>query len=71
MSASGTGPAVPCPLCGLPKDPAQRCPSCGLTAEFGPDRPSPFASATLWAMMGVIAIVFAATLLVVGLTSAA
>ena len=62
---------APCPLCGLPKDPDQRCPSCGLTAEFGPDRPSPFGSATLWAMMGVIAMVFAVTLLVVGLTSAA
>jgi hypothetical protein len=60
---------VPCPLCALPKDPDERCPSCGLTAEFGPDRPNPFAGATLWLMAGSIAVIFAITLLVVGLTA--
>ncbi len=69
-----TGDAVsslsePCLLCGLPKDPDVRCPSCGMTAEFGPSRPSPFPAATLWAMMAVIAAVFAVTLLVVALTN--
>jgi hypothetical protein len=59
---------VPCPLCALPKEPDVRCPSCGLTAEFGPDRPNPFAGATLWLMAAAIAVVFAVTLLVVALT---
>lgn len=59
----------PCLLCGLPKDPDVRCPSCGMTAEFGPSRPNPFPAATLWAMMAVIAVVFAVTLLVVALTN--
>jgi hypothetical protein len=60
---------VPCPLCALPKAPDARCPSCGLTAEFGPDRPNPFAGATLWLMAGAIAVVFAITLAVVALTA--
>ena len=60
---------VPCPLCALPKDPDARCPSCGLTAEFGPDRPNPFTGGTLWLMAATIAVVFAITLLVVGLTA--
>ena len=60
---------VPCPLCALPKDPEVRCPSCGMTPEFGPDRPNPFAGATLWLMAGVIALLFGATLLVVALTA--
>ena len=60
---------VPCPLCALPKDPDASCPSCGLTAEFGPDRPNPFAGATLWLMAGAIAVIFAITLLVVGLAA--
>ncbi|MBK5287049.1 MAG: hypothetical protein JJE46_01150 [Acidimicrobiia bacterium] len=59
----------PCLQCGLPKDPEIRCPSCGMTAEFGPTRPNPFRSGTLWAMMGAIAAVFAITLVVVSLTS--
>ena len=58
-----------CPLCGLPHDPDARCESCGLTPEFGPDRPNPFAGATLWLMIGVLVVVFALTLLVVGLTA--
>ena len=56
---------VSCPMCGLAKDPEDRCPSCGMTAEFGPDRPDPFAGATLWVMIGVIAALFALTLVVV------
>jgi hypothetical protein len=40
-----------------------------MTPEFGPDRPNPFAGATLWLMAGVIALLFAATLLVVALTA--
>jgi hypothetical protein len=66
VTASGL---VPCPLCALPKDPDARCPSCGLTAEFGPDRPNPFAGATLWLMAAAIAVLFAITLLVVALTA--
>lgn len=59
----------PCRQCGLEKDPGVRCPSCGMTSEFGPDRPNPFAGATLYAMIGAIVVVFALTLLVVGLTA--
>ena len=40
-----------------------------MTAEFGPDRPNPFAGATLWVMLGAILLVFALTLVVVGLTA--
>lgn len=58
-----------CLLCGVPKGPGDRCPACGLTGEFGPDRPDPFAGATLWAMMGAIALVFAVTLVIVGITA--
>ena len=60
---------IPCPLCGVAKEPDARCPSCGMTAEFGPDRPDPFAGATLWAMIGAILLVFVLTLVVVGLTA--
>ena len=60
---------VPCPMCGLPKPPEDRCPSCGMTAGFGPDRPNPFAGATLWVMIGVIAVLFALTLAVVAITA--
>ena len=67
---SDTAPMlVPCPLCALPKNPEVRCPSCGMTPEFGPDRPNPFAGATLWLMAGAIAVLFAVTLLVVALAS--
>ena len=65
---SEAGP-TPCLQCGLPKEPEDRCPSCGMTAEFGPDRPSPFAGATLWVMIGVIVVLFALTLGVVALTA--
>ncbi len=58
-----------CSLCGLPHDPETRCESCGLSSEFGPDRPNPFAGATLWLMTGALVVVFALTLLVVGLTA--
>ena len=34
-----------------------------MTAEFGPDRPNPFAGGTLYAMIGAIVVVFALTLL--------
>lgn len=60
---------VPCLQCGLPKPPDDRCPSCGMTPEFGPDRPSPFAGATLWLMIGVLVAVFALTLCVVAITA--
>ena len=60
---------VPCLQCGLPKPPDDRCPSCGMTPEFGPDRPNPFAGATLWVMIGVIVAVFALTLAVVAMTA--
>ena len=57
-----------CALCGTEHTSAIRCPECNVDPGFGPDRPSPFASATLWAMMGGIAAVFLVTLLVVALT---
>ena len=60
---------VACPMCGLLKSTDDRCPSCGMTPEFGPDRPSPFAGATLWVMIGVILAVFALTLAVVAITA--
>ena len=60
---------VPCPLCALPKIREIRCPSCGMTPEFGPDRPNPFAGATLWLMAAAIALLFGVTLLVVALAS--
>jgi hypothetical protein len=69
MSDMSEAGLVPCPLCALPKDPETRCPSCGMTSEFGPDRPNPFSGATLWLMAAAIAVLFAMTLLVVGLTA--
>ena len=60
---------VACLQCGLPKPPDDRCPACGMTSEFGPDRPNPFAGATLWVMIGVIVAVFALTLAVVAITA--
>ena len=62
-------PSAPCLQCGLPKDPEDRCPACGMSGEFGPDRPNPFAGATLWVMIGVIVVLFALTLGVVALTA--
>ena len=50
-------------------EPAIRCPECNVDPEFGPDRPSPFASGTLWAMMGGIAAMFLVTLALVALTN--
>jgi hypothetical protein len=58
-----------CALCGSEHDAEIRCPECNVDPGFGPDRPSPFAQGTLWAMMGGIAAVFAVTLLLVALTS--
>ena len=60
---------VPCRQCGFERAPEDRCPSCGMTPEFGPDRPNPFRGATIYAMIGAIVLVFALTLLVVGLTA--
>jgi hypothetical protein len=57
-----------CPLCATEHGDGVRCPECNVDPEFGPDRPSPFASGTLWAMMGGIAAVFLVTLLMVALT---
>lgn len=57
-----------CALCGTDLVDASRCPECNMDAGFGPDRPSPFSDATLWAMMGGIAAVFLITLLVVSVT---
>ena len=60
---------VACPLCGTAHADEVRCPECGLAPGFGPDATSPFRRATLWAMVGGIAAVYAVTLLVVALTS--
>ena len=57
-----------CPLCSAEHAAGIRCPECNVDPGFGPDRPSPFARATLWAMMGGIAAVFVVTLLLVALT---
>ncbi len=60
---------VSCPLCAQRTDPDVRCPACGMTSQFGPDRPNPFAGATLWVMIGVIVVVLALTLAVVALAA--
>jgi hypothetical protein len=57
-----------CPLCSTEHTAGIRCPECNADPGFGPDRPSPFATATLWVMMGGVAAVFLVTLLVVALT---
>jgi hypothetical protein len=57
-----------CALCGAEHVVDIRCPECNVDPGFGPDRPSPFTHATMWAMMGGIAALYAITLLVVALT---
>lgn len=57
-----------CPLCGTEHAMATRCPECNVDPGFGPDRPNPFTSGTLWIIMGAIAAVFLVTLLIVALT---
>jgi hypothetical protein len=54
-----------CALCGTEHAVAIRCPECNVDPGFGPDRPTPFSTSTLWAMMGGIAAVFLVTLVVV------
>lgn len=58
-----------CGLCGREYSGVDRCPDCGMTAGFGPNRPSPFRSGTLWAMAAGLAVVYAITLAVVAITS--
>jgi hypothetical protein len=58
-----------CALCGGETQVGIRCPECNVDPGFGPDRPSPFASAALWAMMGGIAAVFVVTLIIVAFTN--
>jgi hypothetical protein len=58
-----------CPLCGAEHAVAVRCPECNVDPGFGPDRPSPFTSGTLWVMMGGIAAVFIVTLVLVAFTN--
>lgn len=55
-----------CPLCGSPRPrDAARCPVCNLDARFGPEPAArPFTRQALWAMMGAVLVVYAATLLV-------
>jgi hypothetical protein len=60
---------VTCALCGTEYESAPRCPHCNTDAGFGPDRPSPFDRAALWAMMGGIAAVFLVTLILVAVTT--
>jgi hypothetical protein len=59
---------VECALCGAQHAPSIRCPECNVDPGFGPDAVNPFTRATLWAMMGGIAVVFIITLIVVALT---
>jgi hypothetical protein len=57
-----------CPLCGTETPSGARCSECNVDPGFGPDRPSPFTSGTLWLVAGAIAAVFLVTLLIVALT---
>jgi hypothetical protein len=57
-----------CPLCGSETTTGVRCPECNVDPGFGPDRPSPFTSGTLWVVAAAIAVVFLVTLLIVALT---
>ena len=60
------GPMDACSLCGTPVAVgALRCPSCGMHQSMGPERPSPFTAASLWALAGLLAAVYAITLVVV------
>jgi len=55
-----------CSLCGASVSAgATRCPSCGMHQSTGPDKPSPFTAASLWALVGLLAVVYAVTLVVV------
>lgn len=58
-----------CALCGTEHEMTLRCPACNIDPGFGPDRPSPFSSGTLWAMMAGIAAVFLVTLILVAVTN--
>ncbi len=59
---------ITCGLCGQEFADLDRCPACAMAAGFGPNRQSPFASGTLWAMAGALAAIYAATLAVVVIT---
>lgn len=59
-------PGDACSLCGAPVAVgATRCPSCGLHQAMGPEKPNPFTAASLWALVGLLAVVYAVTLVVV------
>ncbi|MBM3674703.1 MAG: hypothetical protein FJW88_07050 [Actinobacteria bacterium] len=58
-----------CGLCGRAYPAGDHCPDCAMTAGFGPNRPSPFRSGTLWAMAAGLVVVYAITLTVVAITS--
>ncbi|HEY3834448.1 MAG TPA: hypothetical protein VGO03_19300 [Acidimicrobiia bacterium] len=61
-----------CPLCDTLLTPNQmRCPACGLYQELGPERPNPFRQHALWYLIGVLAAVYAAVLIVVAVLPAA
>lgn len=64
-----TVPAGPVPgaclLCGAPLASVGRCSECGLSQEGGPGRRNPFTTPVLLALAGVLAAVYAVTLVVV------
>ncbi|MCZ7535926.1 MAG: hypothetical protein M5T61_08400 [Acidimicrobiia bacterium] len=58
--------AEACPLCGAPVAPGSpRCAECGLHQSTGPERPNPFTAASLWALAGLLAVVYALTVVAV------
>lgn len=59
-------PVNACSLCGAPVAvDSNRCPSCGLHQSMGPEKPNPFTAASLWALVGLLVVVYAVTLVVV------
>ncbi len=55
-----------CMLCGAPVAAgAARCPACGLHQSTGPERPNPLTAASLWALVALLAVVYALTVVAV------
>jgi len=60
------GPAGACVLCGASVAAGSaRCPSCGLHQSMGPEKKSPFTAVSLWALAGLLVVVYAVTLAIV------
>lgn len=71
--AGGLQPdSLPCPVCGYAgayraasPEPSVRCPRCNYDLEGAPGRPDPFRSRVLLLLLGVVALCWVASLLVV------